>query len=71
MDMSRSTVNRVRSALRIREKSAAAIVREVKHTDRAPSGNDSNSLSAALTQEMGRVDRVICVGHWFCRFITS
>src|SRR5271167_4341938 len=39
---------------------SAAIVRAVRQIDLAPSGNVSNSFSAALIHEMGRVFRVIC-----------
>src|SRR5271157_2745205 len=39
---------------------SAAMVRAVRQIDLAPSGNVSNSFSAALIHEMGRVFRVIC-----------
>src|ERR1019366_6841109 len=42
---------------------SAAIVRAARQIDLAPSGNVSNSCSAALIQEMGRVFRVIGVRY--------
>jgi uncharacterized protein (DUF433 family) len=39
---------------------SAAIVKAPRHTDWAPCGNVSNSFSAALIHEMGRVAGVIC-----------
>jgi len=39
---------------------SAAIVKAARQIDLAPSGNESNSLSAALIQETGRVLLVIC-----------
>ena len=43
---------------------SAAIVRVARHIDLAPSGNVSNSFSAARIQEMGRVLGVIAA-HGF------
>jgi len=39
---------------------SAAIVKAVRQVDRTPSGKVSNSLSAALIHETGRVLMIIC-----------
>ncbi|MGH9454255.1 MAG: hypothetical protein ACRD2O_09845 [Terriglobia bacterium] len=48
---------------------SAAIVNAVRLIDLAPSGNLSNSLSAALIQETGRVFRVMAVAPQFLSHI--
>jgi hypothetical protein len=50
---------------------SAAIVRAARQIDFAPSGKVSNSFSAALIHEMGRVVGVICPGSFIPRVVTS
>jgi len=46
---------------------SAAIVKAARQIDRAPSGNVSNSFSAAMIHDTGRVFRVIAVRYFISR----